>query len=152
MFKNFNWGHGIVVALGVFIAFILFMIFIFPNGQKNSEMVSDNYYEEELQYQDVINAKKNADLLAQKPAYLQFKDGIRINFPQEIIPDHNQINFVLFRTDDSNLDVKKSLPIDFHTHSILIPSKIIFPGSYTLKIKWEQNKKPYQIDYDVLWK
>lgn len=56
--KNFSWGHGVVIALFAFIVFILSMLFLFPNGQKNSEMVTDNYYEEELQYQDVIDAKK----------------------------------------------------------------------------------------------
>ncbi len=56
--KNFSWGHGVVIALAAFIIFILSMLFLFPNGQKNSEMVTDNYYEEELQYQDVIDAKK----------------------------------------------------------------------------------------------
>ena len=56
MFKNFNWGHGIILGLGSFIAFILFMIFIFPDGQQNAEMVSDDYYAEELNYQEVIDA------------------------------------------------------------------------------------------------
>jgi hypothetical protein len=46
--KNFSWGHGVVIALAAFIIFILSMMFLFPNGQKNSEMVTDNYYEEEL--------------------------------------------------------------------------------------------------------
>ena len=67
--KKFTWGHGVVIALLVFMAFILSMLFLFPNGQKNSEMVTDNYYEEELKYQDVIDAKKRADNLEEKPVY-----------------------------------------------------------------------------------
>ena len=39
------------------------MILIFPNGQKGAELVTDHYYSEELQYQDVIDAKNNADHL-----------------------------------------------------------------------------------------
>ncbi len=151
MFKKFNWGHGIVVALGSFILFILFMIFIFPNGKKNSDLVSDSYYEDELQYQQVIDGKKNAAELTSQPIYFQNSEGIKINFPETIKPDLGKINFVLFRTDDSNLDVKKETTLDAQ-NSFLIPKNIIIAGPYTLKVKWKQNDKPYQIDYDVLWK
>ena len=151
MFKNFNWGHGIILALGSFIAFILFLIFVFSNGQQTAEMVSDDYYAEELNYQSVIDAKKNADLLADSLRYEQLASGIKVNFPQTINPENGQVHFDLFRTNDANLDVKKDLSLD-PQRSFTIPKQILSPGSYTLKVKWSQNKKPYQIDYDVQWK
>lgn len=151
MFKKFTWGHGVVIALGSFIAFILFMILVFPNGQQNSDLVSKNYYEDELAYQEVIDAKNNAAELTEKPVYSQFSEGIKITFPTSEIPDGKKVDFELFRTDDSNLDVKKEILLD-RTNSIFIPEKVISKGSYTLKIKWVKNKKTYQIDYDVLWK
>ena len=151
MFKKFTWGHGVIVALGTFIAFILFMIFVFTRGWKNSELVSKDYYQDELTYQSVIDSKKNADNLPEKPNYTQTANGIAVHFPKSIVPDGNTAHFELFRTDDSNLDVKKDLTLD-QDHSIQIPKKVLVKGSYTLKIKWQQNKTPYQIDYDVLWK
>lgn len=151
MFKKFNWGHGVILALGSFIIFILFMIFIFSRGQQNSEVVSENYYEDELVYQDVINAKNNADKLPEKPVYTQNIQGITIKFPENVKPNNEKIDFVLFRTNDANLDVKKEVELSAN-HSFTIPAKILVLGSYTLKIKWTANKKAYQIDYDVLWK
>jgi len=150
MSKKLHWGHGLAIALGCFILFILFLIFIFPNGKQNAEMVSNNYYEEELEYQNIIDAKNNAATLKEQPVYRQLPEGIKIIFPESINVDGNKISFVLFRTDDSNLDVKKELPLE--NKSFLIPKKVISAGSYTLKLKWTENKKPYQIDYDVLWK
>ncbi|WP_226063409.1 FixH family protein [Kaistella polysaccharea] len=150
MFKKFTWGHGVAVALGSFIAFILFMIFIFSNGQQNSELVSDNYYEDELVYQQVIDAKKNAEQLTEKPTFKQIPAGIKILFPTAVLPETRKVDFELFRTDDANLDVKKELALDA-SNALLIPKQVISKGSYTLKIKWLQNKKPYQVDYDVLW-
>lgn len=151
MFKKFTWGHGVAVALGSFIIFILFMVLVFPNGQQGSELVSDNYYEDELVYQEVIDGKNNAEKLAEKPLYNQSAAGIKIEFPKSITADANKVHFDLFRTDDANLDVKKELTLD-GTQSFTIPKQVISKGSYTLKVKWKQNKKPYQIDYDVLWK
>lgn len=150
MFKKFSWGHGVVLALGSFIAFILFLIFVFSHGMKNSELISDNYYQDELTYQDVIDAKTNADELADKPSFSQTPSGITITFPSGTVPDNQEVDFDLFRTDDSNLDVHKKIELNSQK-KFTIPSKVIVAGSYTLKLKWQQNKKPYQVDYDVVW-
>lgn len=83
--KNLSWGHGVMIALLAFIIFILSMLFLFPNGQQNSEMVSDNYYEEELLYQQVIDAKGRADKLVNKPVYSQNSNGITIKKEKEDI-------------------------------------------------------------------
>lgn len=151
MFKNFTWGHGLVIALGTFMLFILSLIFIFTRGWQNAEMVSDNYYEDELVYQQVIDAKNNADALNEKPKYAQNANGIQIQFPKSITIDKQEVDFHLFRTDDAKLDVEKELKAD-GAGRIHIPNQILFPGSYTLKINWSTDGKPYQVDYDVLWK
>lgn len=151
MLKKLNWGHGVAIALGSFIVFILFLIFVFSNGMKNSELISNDYYQDELTYQHVIDAKNNAETLVQKPAYSQDKNGITIVFPETISVDDSKVNFTLFRTDDGNLDVKKEITLD-GTKKFTIPSKVLSMGSYTLKITWKENKKPYQLDYDVQWK
>jgi hypothetical protein len=149
--KNFSWGHGVVIALFAFIVFILSMLFLFPNGQKNSEMVTDNYYEEELQYQDVIDAKKRADNLQEKPTYSQNTSGIKIVFPKGYDNSNTTVKFVLNRTDDQNLDIKKSEQLNAD-QSILIPAKVLKTGNYTLRLTWTKDKTEYRLDYDVIWK
>ncbi|SIP91249.1 FixH protein [Chryseobacterium sp. RU37D] len=149
--KNFSWGHGVVIALFAFIAFILSMLFLFPNGQKNSEMVTDNYYEEELKYQDVIDAKKRADQLQEKPVYSQDKNGIKITFPKDYDNSNTSVKFVLNRTDDENLDIHKSVQLD-STKSFLIPAQVMKMGNYTLRLSWTKGKTDYRMDYDVIWK
>ncbi|GGG48182.1 FixH family protein [Epilithonimonas arachidiradicis] len=148
--KKLHWGHGLAIALGCFILFILFLIFIFPMGKQNADMISNNYYEEELEYQKIIDAKDNAAKLEKTPVYRATAEGIQITFPDAIKPDDKKVNFVLFRTEDSNLDVKKEIILESNT--FVIPKKVISTGSYTLKLRWAENKKPYQIDYDILWK
>lgn len=149
--KNFTWGHGIVIALLSFIIFILSMLFLFPNGQKNSEMVTDNYYEEELKYQDVIDAKQRADKLQEKPVYSQDKTGIKITFPADYNSSNTTVKFVLNRTDDQNLDVKKTVTLDAG-HSFIIPAQVLKLGNYTLRLNWTKDKTDYRMDYDVIWK
>ena len=146
-----SWGHGVVIALACFIIFILSMIFLFPNGQKNSEMITDNYYEEELKYQDVIDAKNRADQLAEKSDVEFGKEGIKIIFPENYDNHNTKFDFYLYRTDDQNLDVKKEFTLNAD-HTFLIPAKILSKGNYILKVKWITNKTQYQRDYDIQWK
>lgn len=149
--KKFSWGHGVVIALAAFIVFILSMLFLFPNGQKNSEMVTDNYYEEELKYQDVIDAKKRADSLQEKPVYSQDKSGIKITFPKDYDNSNTTVKFVLNRTDDQNLDIHKAVQLDA-SKSFLIPAQVLKMGNYTLRLSWTKDKTDYRLDYDVIWR
>lgn len=149
--KNFTWGHGIVLALASFIIFILSMLFLFPNGQKNSEMVTEHYYEEELQYQSVIDAKNLADKLEEKPAYSQSAKGITITFPSEINNSNSTVSFVLNRSDDQNLDIKKTVQLE-SDNSFTIPASVLIEGNYTLRLSWTKDKTDYRLDYDVIWK
>lgn len=150
MFKKFSWGHGIVIALGSFIAFILFMIFLFPNGQQNSEMITENYYEEELAYQKVIDAKNNADLLPEKPKYNQDPSGIKVIFPEDINNGNSKFTIDLHRADDQKLDVKREIKLD-GKNTLFIPANILVKGNYVLRTMWTTNNKNFQIDYDLVW-
>ena len=114
-------------------------------------MVTDKYYEEELEYQSVIDAKKRADTIKEKPAFSQNAEGIRMTFPKNINNTNADIKFVLNRSDDQNLDVKRSEKLDAN-QSFLIPSKVLVKGNYTLRLMWTTNKTDYRLDYDVIWK
>lgn len=150
MLKNFTWGHGIALALVSFMAFILFMIFLFPNGQQNSELITDNYYEAELAYQDVIDAKKNAETLPQQPKYHQDATGISVTFPQSINAANSKFSIDLHRAEDEKLDVKRDMTLDAR-NSIFIPAKVLVKGNYVLRVKWTKESKNYQVDYDLVW-
>ncbi|MGO4707736.1 FixH family protein [Chryseobacterium sp. 2TAF14] len=149
--KNFTWGHGIFLALASFIIFILSMVFLFPNGQKNSEMVTDKYYEEELLYQSVIDAKKRGDELLEKPVYSQSPQGIKLTLPKDVNNSNSIVSFVLNRSDDQNLDIKKTVKLDV-ANSFLIPASVLKNGNYTLRLHWIKDKIDYRLDYDVIWK
>lgn len=154
--KKFTWGHGVALALGIFICFILITIFfgakiLFPNGADNSELVTESYYEDELAYQKVIDAKNNADNLKVKPFFAQLPYGIRIVFPKEIIDANSRIEYYLYRTNDKTQDKSQKINLD-NNNSFLIPKTELIPGSYTLKVSWKKSDKDYQVDYDIIWK
>ena len=149
--KKFTWGHGIALALACFIGFILYLIFIFPIGKQTSDLVSDNYYQDELEYQKVIDAKKNADQLAQKPFFAQLPYGIRIAFPKETIDAGQQVHYELYSINDKEKDKKQNVNLD-NNNSFLVPKEMLSTGSYILKVRWKKSDIDYQVDYELVWK
>lgn len=149
--KKFTWGHGMALALLSFIGFILYLIFIFPIGKQNSELVTENYYEDELDYQKVIDAKKNADELPQKPFIAQLPYGVRIAFPPDIIDANTSVHYELYSTNDKNKDKTGNITLDGN-RSFLVPKEMFTVGSYILKVRWNNGNKTYQVDYEIIWK
>lgn len=150
---KFHWGHGLALAMVAFIIFILSMIFFFPNGQENSELVANDYYQEELSYQEVIDAKHNAELLPKElqPEYVQNEEGIKVIFPDKTVDKNSEVKFHLYRIDNQRLDIKKTITLDVQ-NAFFIPKNILVTGGYVLKVYWQREGKKYQIDYELVWK
>ena len=54
-----NWGTGIVIAIVAFIGFILYFVITMSTDKTYSyDLVTDKYYQQELKYQQEIDAKK----------------------------------------------------------------------------------------------
>jgi hypothetical protein len=51
-----NWGHKIAIVIAAFVIGMLSMVYF--ASQQTNEMIDDNYYQKELAYQDIINAKR----------------------------------------------------------------------------------------------
>ena len=150
MLKNFTWGHGIVVALGSFIIIILSLIWYFTSTWKNSELITDNYYEEELAYQNVIDAKNKAINLKELPVYHQNDSGISVTFPSEINNSNSKFRIDLHRAEDQKLDIIREMELD-QGNSIFIPAKVLAKGNYVLRVMWKKDNEEYQLDYDLIW-
>lgn len=150
MLKNFTWGHGIVVALGSFMIFILSLIWYFTSTWKNSELITDNYYEEELAYQNVIDAKNKAVKLKELPIYQQNASGINVIFPSEINNSNSKFRIDLHRAEDQKLDIIREMKLD-QRNSIFIPAKVLAKGNYVLRVMWKKDNEEYQLDYDLIW-
>jgi len=130
-----SWGHGVVIALGTFILFILGMIFLFPIGQQNSELIT----------------KKRAQELNEIPKLTLKAEGLHLDFPKEINNQNSKFNFYLYRSSDQNLDIQKDFVLD-GVNAFQIPAKVLVKGGYILKVMWTKDHKKYQVDYDIEWK
>jgi len=148
---KFTWGHGVIVALACFIIFISSMVLSVEFSQNSFDVVTDDYYEQGLDFQQEIDATKNAAALSEKPVIsLEKGAGIKIAFPKEFTSANTQGKYVLYRADKKELDVKNKLAFS-PENEILIPEKALVKGHYTLKLYWEKDKKHYQMEEPLVW-
>lgn len=77
-----NWGKKIVVLYSGFVIMILSMVFL--ASRHRVELVADNYYEQELKFQDKIDKINRSNHLLH-PVTVDFVNGkLLIGFPAEI--------------------------------------------------------------------
>jgi nitrogen fixation protein FixH len=137
-----NWGAGIVIAIIAFIGFIMFFVVrMSTDKQYDHELVVEDYYQQELQYQDEIDKVKNARSLSKEVSCLKTEEGLLISFPTEI--DENKIKGKVFLSRPSNKQLDFEIPISLSNHNLLIPDNRLLDGRWNIKIEWREN----QLDY-----
>ncbi|MEX0997448.1 MAG: FixH family protein [Flavobacteriaceae bacterium] len=135
-----NWGTGIVIAIGLFIAFILyFVITMMTDSAYNHEMVVDDYYKQEIGFQAELDGRNNAANLTHKIRVEQSLKGIQIVFPDEITPQMKNGSVAFYRVNKKSLDFEK--PLELTENKMLVPAEELLPGRWDVSVRWEMNGK-----------
>jgi len=137
-----NWGTAIVMAFIAFIAFILYFVFI-ASTEKRAEhdLVTEEYYKEELAYQQEIDAESNASKLHTPIKIIKGEEGLQITFPEEMNSNNTKGKVSLYRPSDKQLDF--DLPLSWSKSHLLIPDKRLLGGRWDIKIHWEYKGKVF---------
>ena len=141
-----NWGHYIAIALGCFMTFILTLLF--TAGDSGHAMVTEDYYEKELTFQNEIDAEKRALALDEKPNLRLQANGMVLEFPETITDAEGTI--YLMRNNDETKDVLLPIKLN-HKNEMLISSVDLIDGEYELFLKWKSQNKEYMIKKSIQW-
>lgn len=143
---KFTWGHGVVVALGCFIIFILSLLYF---AGETGGMVTDNYYEKELHFQDEINSEKRANALKEKPEVIVQANGFLFQFPATTSTDFSG-DIYLLRNEDETKDIKETIKLN-DRKNFLVSSVKLKEGVYELTLNWKENNQTYLIKKSIRW-
>lgn len=146
---KFNWGTGIVLAFIGFISFIMYFIINMNSAEYRHELVTEDYYAEELAYQNDIDKLNNAKALPINISYKKTENGLLIQFPEDI--DHTKIKGKVFLYRPSNKQLDFETPISLSKPHLLIPDKRLVDGRWNIKIDWQYNGKSYLFKKDIVY-
>ena len=145
---KFNWGTGIVLAFIGFIAFIMYFVISMNFNEKyNHDLVTEDYYKEELGYQNDIDKQNNTKELKENISYTKTDEGLVFIFPETFDPKKITGKVFLYRPSNKHLDFET--PISLSKYNLLVPDKRLLDGRWNITIDWQYNGKNYLFKKEI---
>lgn len=129
-----NWGSWIAVVYTAFVVLIAVMVYL-SFGEK-WDLVTEDYYEQEIKYQEKINQKSRAKMEGSQPVISIYGKQLMVNIPNLSTAERNSFEgkAEFFRPSDANLDFE----VPFKTENELqVPLSKFKKGKYLAKLSWE---------------
>ncbi|CAH8291194.1 FixH protein [Mariniflexile fucanivorans] len=137
-----NWGTGIVLAFIGFISFIMYFVISMNVDKKlDHDLVTEDYYAEELTYQTDINKLENAKKLNENISYKRTDEGLLIVFPSDLDLKNITGKVFLYRPSNKQLDFETEISLS--KPYLLIPDKRLVDGRWNIKVDWKYNDELY---------
>lgn len=133
---KWNWGTKIFLVYGLFVVFMLGMVYLCT--QQHYDLVTPDYYAQELKYQEVIDGKNNLQALGKKVEISQTANLVTVQLPTNITEGKAEVKF--YRPDDASLDF--NLPIA-EGNVLMVPLAKFKTGVYKVKTIWTNEGKRY---------
>ena len=135
-----NWGAGLVVSFIVFAAAILAMVFVSMNKEVN--LVSDDYYQQELRHQDQIESAQRSNLLAEQPSVGVSAAILTLKLPRVFSADNTSGTLTFYRPADRKKDFVVALRLDSGNTQV-VPTGSMQKGLWRLKVRWSDQNQSY---------
>ncbi len=142
-----TWGHKITFVYLTFVGGIAFMV-IKASGEK-FDLVTKDYYGEELKYQQVIDESANTAKLSAPITLSKNSGSLTVHFPEEMKGKKKQIDFYLYYPADASKDFRKSLNSDQEDITQALPNGIT--GQYELKLFWSTDSLKYYYEQKIFF-
>jgi hypothetical protein len=136
-----NWGYKIMVVYIVFVAGILFMVY--KCTQQNIDLVSANYYDQEIKYSEQYNREANskAPEYKLKVNYNSILKTLDIHYPQQLAASSIQGEVSFFKPDNAKFDFK--VAVEPGAGNIQqIPLEKLNRGTWRVRTSWSANGLP----------
>ncbi|UYW02416.1 FixH family protein [Flavobacterium agricola] len=139
---KFNWGTGIVIAFGLFMAFILQYVYkVQSDPYYNYEMVTEDYYKKELNVNGERERKSMANLLKNPVQIIDTEQGVVVTFPTDFDAKNITGTVTMYRPSNEKLDFE--FPLQLETNHLLIPKNKLEKGVWDISVDWQYQSNQY---------
>jgi nitrogen fixation protein FixH len=142
-----HWGTGIVIAFLVFAAGILTMVTISMN--REVDLVSDDYYQQELRHQDQIESTKRSNLLAEQPSIGVSSSAVTLRMPEVFSGSSTNGTVTFYRPADRKKDFVVPLSLDTSNTQTVITASLQ-KGLWRVKVRWSQQNQTYYHEEPIM--
>lgn len=143
---TFNWGHKLTLAFSAFVVFIFVMVYKAVNT--DFQLVTKEYYKDELAYQEVIDGTNKANQLSTAVSIQQVNDQLIIQLPEEMKQQTVTGTIWLYCPSEDKNDRKLVLTVNEEGKQF-ISTKTIAAAGYWAKIRWQANNQTYYTEQRI---
>ena len=134
-----SWGYKIAIFYLTFVIGMLFLVY--KANSESFDLVTENYYEAELKYQDVIDQKSNVSDLSAPPKITHSISTVNIELPREFANKTVEGEVYLYRASDATKDIRKSFTTQDGFYQLELGKEL--SGSYDIKLSWKTGGKQF---------
>ena len=135
-----SWSIRITALYLGFVALIVTLVIISSNNKE--ELVSKDYYAQELRFQEKIDATNNANSLVNGISHSIDENNVIITLPTENMSSDLKGEVYFFCPSNSAND--KTIPMAFDNNGkMFIQKNTLKQGAYKMKLSWSGNGKNY---------
>jgi len=143
-----NWGTGIVIAIVLFMSFIIFMVVkMTTNNKYEHDLVVEDYYKQELLYQQEIDKIDNLKQLKGTIEITTLGENIVVTFPEELDIKEIKGNVVFYRPSNNSLDFK--VPLELQSHQWVFPKKNVVAGRWDVSVDFIHHNTAYLFKEEI---
>ena len=142
---KFNWGTGITVFIIAFMGHILFLVFNTTRVQ--ADLQAEDYYEQEIHYQNRVEAISNSANLKSQFLLSQTENYVLLKYPVELQKSQLKGQIQFFKPDNATLD--KTFTIEASIQQQLINKKDLIEGMYVVKVNGTSSGLPYYFEESI---
>jgi len=134
-----SWGTRIFI---LFLGFVTIVVsLVVGSMRQTTELVSEDYYKQELAYQNVLDAAKNQATLTAPVEYTINNHQLELQFPEQF--KHTKLEGVVTFYAAANSSWDKKMNIQSNTGATSIDITTLQPTQYIMKISWNADGKNY---------
>ncbi len=128
-----NWGTGIAATLVLFVGMMAWFAVRAMNNQ--AELVTENYYEQELTYQRDIDRMSRSLRPEERVMITTENGGIRLHFPENA--QGKRVEGRLFLMRPSDLKADRTVDVTPDSNGVAwIPAGDLRQGNYEARLDW----------------
>jgi hypothetical protein len=142
-----NWGYSITIVYLAFAIGIMAMVYL--TTLENRDLVSEDYYEQELAYQKVIDNSANTAALSTPINLSRNGNELVVAFPIDFNTKKIYGKWSLYYAADKNKDLKGSFQTSNGKYEIRIPENI--QGQFLLKMDWEVGDDDFYFEQNIFF-
>jgi len=142
-----SWGTKIAILYASFLGLVITMVMM--SMHQKFDLVSEDYYKQELAYQSKIDEMKNANALSTTVEHCFSSNQLELQFQPELRDKKVNGSILFFRPSDSSKDFETTIKLDELGKQKIELSKLS-KGMYKMQISWKADNTPYYSEETIV--